>query len=128
MGGAGEDRIGGKAGNDMLFGGDGNDRIWGDEGDDLIRGGLGNDQLWGGTGMDGAGSDTFVLALGEGTDRIMDFEVGIDFIGLTGGLTFADLTLTASANGTLIQSGSERLAVIMGVEATALTPDAFVLS
>ncbi len=120
MGGAGNDRLGGKAGNDELYGGEGDDSIWGDAGDDLIRGGEGNDQLFGGTG-----SDTFILAMGEGSDSIMDFEVGMDMIGLTSGLTFEALTLTASGSDTLVEFGSEQLAVVAGVEVDALMEDMF---
>ncbi|NEQ52542.1 MAG: phytase [Leptolyngbya sp. SIO3F4] len=77
-GGGGDDRIGGKSGNDSLFGDAGNDQIWGDDGDDLLRGGLGNDTLTGDNDSGGSGIDTFVLAIGEGTDTIVDFEVGLD--------------------------------------------------
>ncbi|MGB3533613.1 MAG: DUF4394 domain-containing protein [Microcoleaceae cyanobacterium] len=120
MGGAGNDRLGGKAGNDELYGGEGDDSIWGDAGDDLIRGGEGNDQLFGGTG-----SDLFILAMGEGSDSILDFEVGMDMIGLTNGLTFEALTLTASGSGTLVELGSEQLAVVAGVEVDTLMEDMF---
>ena len=75
-GGDGNDRIGGKGGDDKLYGDAGNDSIWGDDGDDLIRGGLGNDVLVGDDFSGGAGADTFVLAAGEGSDTIVDFEVG----------------------------------------------------
>ncbi|MEL7054390.1 MAG: hypothetical protein AAGM45_21790 [Cyanobacteria bacterium J06588_5] len=75
-GGAGNDRIGGKSGNDRLFGDAGDDQIWGDDGDDLIHGGLGNDTLTGDNFSGGQGADTFVLAIGEGTDTITDFEIG----------------------------------------------------
>ncbi|MBD2258296.1 glycerophosphodiester phosphodiesterase family protein [Pseudanabaena sp. FACHB-2040] len=116
-GGAGNDRIGGKSGNDRLFGDEGNDQIWGDDGDDLIRGGLGNDRLTG-----GSDSDTFVLAAGEGTDTITDFEGGIDRIGLANGLSFADLSL----GGNFIAYGNENLATLIGVNTAALTAADFV--
>ncbi|MGB3535662.1 MAG: SGNH/GDSL hydrolase family protein, partial [Microcoleaceae cyanobacterium] len=114
-GGAGNDRIGGKAGDDELFGDDGDDQIWGDDGDDLIRGGLGSDVLIGDDFSGGAGADTFVLAAGEGTDTIIDFEVGVDLIGLADGLTVEDLTVTASSSSTTIAFGDETLAVLEGV-------------
>lgn len=116
-GGAGNDRIGGKAGNDELYGDAGNDRIWGDQGDDLIRGGLGNDKLYGDTGNSSGGLDTFVLAAGEGTDTIVDFEVGIDLIGLADGLTFSDLTLEPQLGNLAVITGDETLALVLGVEA-----------
>ncbi|MGD1716909.1 hypothetical protein [Dapis sp. BLCC M172] len=120
-GGTGDDRIGGKGGNDELYGDEGNDSIWGDDGDDLIRGGLGDDVLTGDDFSGGQGSDTFILAVGEGTDTIVDFEVGTDFIGLADGLTFADLSFT----GNSIISDEETLAVLNGIDTTTLTESDF---
>ncbi len=122
-GGAGNDRIGGKSGNDRLFGGAGDDIIFGDDGDDLIRGGLGNDTLTGDNRSGGKGSDTFILAIGEGIDTITDFEAGTDFIGLADGLTFGSLSIVAQSGNTLIQAGDETLAILSGV--TELTESAF---
>jgi 2',3'-cyclic-nucleotide 2'-phosphodiesterase (5'-nucleotidase family) len=121
-GGAGNDRIGGKGGNDQLFGESGDDAIWGDDGDDLIRGGLGNDRLTGDDFSGGSGSDTFVLSALDGkatvdgveifyTDTIVDFEVGVDVIGLADGLTQADLTFDGSA----IKLDGQVLAILQGV-------------
>ena len=124
-GGAGNDRIGGKSGDDELFGDEGNDQIWGDDGDDLIRGGLGNDILVGDDFSGGEGSDTFVLATGEGTDTIVDFEVGVDIIGLAEGLTFEMLSISTQGNQSVIAVNDETLATLNGV--TALTEDAFSL-
>ena len=124
FGGAGSDRIGGKGGNDRLFGEAGDDRIFGDDGDDLIRGGPGNDTLTGDDNSGGSGSDTFVLAVGEGTDTITDFEVGIDLIGLADGLTFGSLSVVVQGANTLISAGDETLAELLGV--SSLTERAFV--
>ncbi len=121
-GGAGNDRIGGKAGNDTLLGNEGNDQLWGDDGDDVLRGGLGDDTLTGDDFSGGAGSDTFVLAAGEGTDTIVDFEIGTDLIGLTAGLGVGDL----SFSGNVIELGAETLAILNGVDTTALTASDFV--
>ena len=65
----------GNNGNNFLSGMNGNDKIKGMAGDDTISGGKGNDILEG-----GAGADTFVFlaASANGTDRITDFEHGID--------------------------------------------------
>lgn len=125
FGGLGNDRIGGKGGNDVLYGDDGNDRIWGDAGDDLIEGGPGNDRLWGDSGDAEGGADIFVLTADAGTDTINDFEVGIDLIGLAGGLTFADLLLTSKNGNAAITFNEEILAVMSGVEATSLSESAF---
>ena len=125
-GGAGNDRIGGKGGNDQLYGDAGDDTIWGDDGDDLLWGGKGNDTLTGDNDSGGSGSDTFVLVIGEGTDTITDFEVGTDFIGLFGTLSFGQLSIRQDAQDALIGFGDETLAVLSGVQADALTESAFV--
>ena len=122
LGGAGNDRIGGKGGNDQLFGEEGDDTLYGDAGDDLLFGGLGNDKLFGDDNAS-SGADTFVLAAGEGTDMIMDFETGKDLIGLAGGLSFGQLTLVANE----IRFGEEVLATLKGVEADTLTSVNFTL-
>ncbi|EGJ35199.1 MULTISPECIES: choice-of-anchor I family protein [Moorena] len=123
-GGAGSDRIGGKAGNDSLFGQKGDDQIWGDAGDDLLRGGLGNDTLFGDNGSGGDGSDTFILAAGEGTDTIGDFQVSEDFIGLADGLTFGQLSVTQESNNAVISFGDETLAILNQVQAETLIDNA----
>ncbi|MEO1635054.1 MAG: hypothetical protein AAFS04_08230, partial [Cyanobacteria bacterium J06631_9] len=63
----------------------------------------------------GMGRDTFVLALGEGTDLIQDFVLGTDLIGLAGGLTFGSLSVSAKGDNTLIAAGDEVLAELVGV-------------
>ncbi|MBE9063505.1 pre-peptidase C-terminal domain-containing protein [cf. Phormidesmis sp. LEGE 11477] len=128
FGGSGDDRIGGKAGNDILSGDAGDDFIWGDDGDDIIMGVTGNDTLVGDNFSDGSGSDLFVFGSGDGTDTILDFEVGIDRIGLVEGeLLFADLTLTQDGANTLlgVASSSETLAILNNVQASALTESSF---
>lgn len=51
-GGAGNDRLKGAAGNDLLLGGPGNDSLNGHTGNDVLIGGLGADQIQGGPGDD----------------------------------------------------------------------------
>jgi len=88
----GRDRLEGQNGNDTLLGGGGNDVLAGGAGNDLLNGEAGRDILVGGTG-----NDIFVLdsavANARQADRIRDFQSGIDAIGLTEGLTAADLNL-----------------------------------
>ncbi|MBE9060910.1 calcium-binding protein [cf. Phormidesmis sp. LEGE 11477] len=130
FGGEGSDRIGGKSGNDILSGDDGDDFIWGDDGDDNIRGGTGNDTLVGDNFSNGSGSDLFVFGSGDGTDTILDFEVGIDRIGLVEGeLLLTDLTLTQDGANTLLgmTSSGETLAILNGVQASALTESSFAI-
>ncbi|HJZ89497.1 MAG TPA: hypothetical protein VKE40_01405, partial [Gemmataceae bacterium] len=69
-GGAGNDRLGGSAGDDVLLGGDGNDTVLGQAGDDLIDAGAGDDSIAGGAGED-------ILNGGDGTDSI-DGGAGLD--------------------------------------------------
>ncbi|MEM7061650.1 MAG: pre-peptidase C-terminal domain-containing protein [Cyanobacteria bacterium P01_B01_bin.77] len=128
FGGSGSDYIGGKAGNDILSGDAGDDLIWGDAGDDILMGVTGNDILVGDNFSNGSGSDLFVFGNGDGTDTILDFEVGIDRIGLVEGeLVFEDLTLTQDGSNTLlgVADSGEVLAVLNNVEASALSADSF---
>ena len=122
FGGAGDDRIGGKGGNDQLFGEAGNDSLWGDAGDDQLDGGFGDDQLFGGDG-----ADQFVLAVGNGTDVIGDFEVGVDRFAIAQ-LSFEQLELTQEGSAVQISlvETEEVLAVVSGVEVSDLTADSFV--
>ncbi|MEM9906867.1 MAG: hypothetical protein AAF921_17755 [Cyanobacteria bacterium P01_D01_bin.44] len=124
FGGAGDDRIGGKGGNDQLFGEAGDDQIWGDDGDDLLRGGLGNDTLTGDDASGGQGSDIFVLARGEGTDTITDFDEQ-DLIGLSGGLSLRNLSFSGS--NILLSGTGEVLATLSGIDTTALNDSQFVI-
>ena len=77
-GGAGQDSLTGGTGNDLLVGGAGNDVLAGSQGDDVLVDGAGADTLSG-----GAGRDLFVLVMDGQTDRITDFQVGIDRLDLS---------------------------------------------
>lgn len=88
----GADRITGNAAANQLDGKAGDDTLRGLGGDDFLYGRNGNDTLEGGRGSDtlsgGGGSDTFVFAAladstRTGSDRIVDFEVGVDLIDLS---------------------------------------------
>jgi Ca2+-binding RTX toxin-like protein len=118
LGGEGNDTLIGNRGDDTLMGGEGADTLLGSIGDDILRGGEGNDLLVGGDG-----DDTFMLAAGEGRDRILDFQNGADLFGLAGGLTFDDLTF----DGEKIETGDEVLAVVVGVDTASLSEFDFVM-
>ncbi len=120
-GGAGRDWLEGKGGNDLLYGGEGYDEIFGDKGDDVIYGGREGDRLTG-----GEGSDTFVLAAGEGTDTILDFELGIDFIGLSGGLSFGQLEIIQAGKDTAIKLAHQTLAQLSDITASDLGAEQFI--
>ncbi len=104
--------------------GDGTDNIIsGLGGADLLFGGAGGDTLIGGDGVDQlygeGGADTFVieatgvpLSLG---DVIADFEDGVDTIGLAGGLSFAELTIS-DVGGAAVISVTATTEVLVTVE------------
>jgi Ca2+-binding RTX toxin-like protein len=118
IGNAGDDTLIGGSGTDFLVGSAGNDLLNGDNGSDTLRGGLGSDTLTGGNNQ-----DIFVFANGEGIDTITDFKLGSDQIGLTGGLTFGNL----SFSGNQIRIGSDVLVVLTGVNTNTLTASNFVV-
>ena len=112
------DTVIGDNGDDLLFGGKGADLLFGAEGNDTLLGDLAQDTLIGGPGNDlfllrQPGAPTDVAA----ADSIADFQVGIDSIGLSGGLTFANLRLEAVGCDTAIRvaDSSQVLAVVNGV-------------
>lgn len=110
----------GNSGNNTLTGGEASDRLDGNGGSDRIIGGRANDVLEGGTG-----ADDFVFVIGDGVDRILDFELGIDGIDLSGtGLAYADLTISDGAGFALVDYGSDLIRVD-GVTAAQLTSDQF---
>jgi Ca2+-binding RTX toxin-like protein len=89
FGGLGNDTLDGDAGADRLYGDHGGDELWGRDGNDQLFGGAGRDTIVGGGGNDvisgGADGDMFCfLAIGQRaeTDRITDFQRGLDLINL----------------------------------------------
>ena len=125
---AGNDLVLAGLGNDLVFGGEGNDTLFGDGGDDLIFGGGGTDILAGGTPAgESSGRDVFAVGAGEGTDIVIDFEVGTDAIALLGGLTFEQIYVVQSGADTVVGafSGGDPLVVVTNVEASSLTSESF---
>lgn len=125
FGGKGKDDLWGGEGNDYLAGGQDADWILGEAGDDVLLGGRGNDILYSGNGNDTligglgrdylssvdydgslkiSGSNLYVLQIESGvtdinkTDVIADFQVGLDRIGLSDGLTVNDVVLDNLTN------------------------------
>ncbi len=120
------DLVEGNSGNDILYGGKQNDTLEGGAGNDTLSGDLDEDILIGGTG-----NDVFVLpthaAITDVTmaDEVRDFQLLVDRVGLTEGLTQDDLILDGSggaggdARATVIRiAGSD---LILGV-VTGVTP------
>ncbi|HEY9626485.1 MAG TPA: FG-GAP-like repeat-containing protein [Coleofasciculaceae cyanobacterium] len=120
-GGNGKDNLSGTAGDDILDGGNGSDTLSGGGGNDILKGGNGADILTG-----GSGKDQFVLAKNAGGDTITDFTDSSDVIGLSGGLTFGQLTIAANGSNTLIKLGSDTLATLTGVSSSLITSTDFV--
>ena len=117
-------RISGGLGNDTIILGDG-DRLNGDEGDDrLFVNSGGNNTLTGGIGAD----QFWIASVGipESINTITDFAAGEDVIGIAGlGISFADLSLTQQDDNTLIATGENDLATLIGIDAASLTADNF---
>ncbi len=120
-GNAGDDILFGNAGNDTLYGGKGNDFLLGGEGDDLLSGDLGDDTLAGGNGR-----DIFVLQSNSGSDIILDFIDGEDFLELPANLSFTDLAIASNNGSTMIQLGDDTLATLSGVEPTGISEEDFI--
>jgi parallel beta-helix repeat protein len=125
---SGNDRLSGLNGNDRLIGGIGADKLIGGNGGDFLLGGAGNDRLIGGMGndilnggRDGNAWDVFVIGPGEGVDTLQDFTDRIDRIGLTGGLSFSNLTIQQNGANTTIKAGQSVLATVINFKASALT-------
>ncbi|CBN53942.1 MULTISPECIES: DUF4394 domain-containing protein [Kamptonema] len=140
-GNSGSDSLFGDLDNDTVNGNEDNDSIYGGRGNDLLAGNSGSDVLFGDRGADnltgGEGADVFVLtryadggpSLTSGglsladADVINDFTDNLDLIGLSGGLTFADLNLVDAGNNTFIQDRvtGEFLAVLAGVNRSLIS-------
>lgn len=78
--------------------------------DDWIEGGDGNDKING-----GAGADIFQFGLGNETNKIYDFEIGVDKVALADGLEFDDLVLTTSGalgNPNFLTSAGDSLQLV----------------
>lgn len=124
-GGKDDDYLDGGIGNDSICGDKGNDTLFGGEGDDYLCGGKDDDYLDGGAGIDelvgDKGKDTFVLRIGEGADRILDFDDGSDRLGLADGLTFEELSLV----GNNVQLGDTVLVTLTEIETASLTAEDF---
>lgn len=109
-GGQDADLLLGLAGNDVLLGGRGNDLLFSGDGNDTLIGGLGRDFFLGaggdanGISFVKTGSNLYVLQAESGVtdinqaDFLGPFNVGVDRIGLAGGLTVNDVVLENLTN------------------------------
>jgi Ca2+-binding RTX toxin-like protein len=129
-----------RGGNDVINGGDGDDIIYGQAGDDIINGGNGNDTIFGGVGSDiltgDAGADTFAFldsdfANSASTDRITDFEDGIDLIDISdyGIADFnADVSIVDTIDGAVVSvAGTSQDILLEGIDSLDLDNSDFIL-
>ncbi|MEG4320199.1 MULTISPECIES: calcium-binding protein [unclassified Microcoleus] len=157
FGGKGKDDLWGGEGNDCLSGGQDTDWIIGGTGDDILLGGRGNDILYSGNGNDTligglgrdwlssvdngdaspktSGSNLYVLQVESGitdinkADFINNFQLGLDRIGLAGGLTVNDIVLDNLTNVLLLRDFDfSEYAKRTSYPADALIPSTFVIS
>lgn len=114
-GGKGDDFLDGKSGTDTLFGGRGNDILNGGDGDDILVGGKGRDK--------------FVLQLQAGSDVISDFQIGEDLFLLAGGLTYDQIRVFQTKDGSVIALATNNriLALLPDLPANLLGFEAFSL-
>jgi Ca2+-binding RTX toxin-like protein len=94
----------------------------GNTGANDLKGLAGADAFWGGKGNDrlfgGDGGDSFHFSTGDGKDRVMDFDAGIDALHLEGWTTLADLDdlknhfATDRGNNLVIKAGNDSLTIL----------------
>ena len=130
-----ETMIGGSARN-IMRGGNGDDALTGNGGDDVLIGGGGDDTLSGGGGGDrrigGSGVDTLIFTNGGGLDLVGDFATDTDKIDVSD-YGFADFDALAARISTVngkavIDFATGDRAILLGVDATTLDADDFILS
>ncbi len=94
---------------DMMLGSNDDDALYAGSGDDVLMDGLGEDILYGGDG-----ADIFVLSSDGETDRITDFQQGLDRIDLSNWdmlRNIGQLAITPTASGFEVAYGDEQLIV-----------------
>ena len=118
------DLLSGTFKDDIMLGFGENDTLYGYDGNDTLNGGSGLDILTG-----GAGSDRFKLLSASTANRdiILDFEDGVDFLELTGDLSFGSLTITQAGDDTQIieTATSQTLAVLVNTNALTINNSDF---
>ncbi|MEJ8560030.1 calcium-binding protein [Yoonia sp. GPGPB17] len=110
----GTTKLVGQSGRDNLYGLAGDDTIEAYAGDDWLFGGLDNDILNG-----GSGSDTYVYALGDGNDQLVDTGTLSSDVDT---LKFSNVT---SSNADLTKSGDDLLVSIISTGSTITVSDRF---
>ncbi|NEQ79458.1 MAG: S8 family serine peptidase [Moorea sp. SIO2I5] len=102
--------------NDLLFGQEGNDILFAGNGDNLLTGGDDADQFW-----------IAAAAFPSTANTITDFELDVDVLVIGGlGVTFEDIAIAQNEHDVLISTLGQDLAVLKGVQGSALDSDNFV--
>lgn len=119
FGGAQADHLAGRLGDDALAGGRGRDHLSGNKGNDTLDGGKHSDTLAGGIGDDlltgGGGSDCFLFRTPHhGQDTITDFELGLDWIKVSGPMRHS-LQVTGAGEHLEISGGSDWSVILENV-------------
>ena len=135
-----------RGGDDNVQGGAGDDTLYGDAatmaagtqgGDDYLVGGRGNDTLIGGSGNDfmegGRGNDVFVFGPGSGEDIVWDFRQvtgNDDTLDVSGyGFTaLTDFTISDIFGDAVIELSAQDNITLVGVDASSLTAEDFLLA
>ncbi len=107
----------GIGGNGIIYDGAGNDRIWGDDGDDILRRGAGDGRLAGDSLSGSQEHSTFVLAMGDEINTIVDLELRTDFLELAEGISFGEHSVTQAGEDILIAVDSRTLAILQEANA-----------
>jgi phospholipase/lecithinase/hemolysin/cyclophilin family peptidyl-prolyl cis-trans isomerase len=121
--GQGGNRMSGGLGDDTFWLGS-DDRALGGDGNDIFRVGLGGGNLISG----GAGTDQFWIVnaeLPKAANTILDFQLGLDVIGINGavslGITTSTLKLNQVGADTVISFQNQTLATLTGIQANSLS-------
>ena len=114
-------RLSGLAGDDEFVIASKGNRVLGGEGDDVltILGGAGSNYLNGGAGADEIWLVSEVGDLPMAKQFVMDFEVGVDVVGIRGA-TFSDLAITQQGADALLSLKGSDIGHFTGLSATAL--------
>jgi probable HAF family extracellular repeat protein len=118
--GNGNNRILSGKGDDIIFAGSGNDAIYSGAGNDSIFTGDGNNIVNAGTGEDsvtlGSGTDKLILEGGKGSVKVIGFDLKADKLRLGDSLAGKALKFETKGNDTLVMSGKDLLATLVGVK------------
>jgi VCBS repeat-containing protein len=113
-----DDTITTGSGDDTLVGGTGKDKLNGGAGSDTLIGGDGNDRL---TGGDGA--DIFVFGVGDGHDKITDFDLDADRIMFEDSNNY---TIDQNQAGDAVITYGNSSITLIGIDAECLNQSHFI--